>query len=75
MWFAAGNADLSDVFAAVDGESSGCPDRHPTGFLCDRPVRHPGRHIALGHHRVVAAWPGNHQPTLTDLEGDTPCSP
>lgn len=55
-------------------EHQGCPassdmDQPGSYWLCLRDLDHPGRHIALGHHGLMAAWPGDHHPTLADLEG------
>lgn len=40
-----------------------------TQFSCMREPGHPGRHIATGTHVLVAAWPGDHEPTMDDLKG------
>lgn len=39
------------------------------GYLCTRPLGHPGRHMAgIGGDRINAAWPGTGRPTAADLE-------
>lgn len=46
-----------------------CHQRNEAGvFWCTRTPGHPGRHMASnGEDQVVAAWPGDHEPTVADL--------
>jgi hypothetical protein len=70
--------DLPDVAAAVLAEQDhpGAPTgsiaicRHEShGYSCSRAL-HPGhrRHLSTSGLTVIAAWPGEHLPTLADLE-------
>ena len=65
---------LGQVWAAVFGEGNlnevcGQPDPVEPLGQCARAPHHPGRHIAVGlQGEVFAAWPGDHEPTLADLE-------
>ena len=69
---------LADVWMAVhtergqdplDGQCNE-PDPVQLGGWCSRAAHHTGRHIAIGTQAdaVFAAWPGEHEPTLADLE-------
>lgn len=52
-------------------DALGCWEQLGSGvlnFVCTRDVNHPGRHIAEAGTFIVAAWPGDHEPTLADLE-------
>ena len=51
-----------------------CHQRNEVGeFWCTRPPGHPGRHMAsIGEDLVVAAWPGDHEPTVADLGEGAP---
>lgn len=57
----------------VDAEKlgqDGCEARAPGGaaYLCTRRRGHAGRHLAQGSFEFFAAWPGEAEPTLADLE-------
>ncbi len=53
--------DLSDA-------RRGCGDERD-GWHCTRLPHAAGRHLATaGGLRVMAAWPGDHEPTAADLE-------
>jgi hypothetical protein len=50
-----------------DDDFHGC-GKGQRGYYCTRPRGHAGRHLAdIGNNQVVAAWPGDHAPTGTDL--------
>jgi hypothetical protein len=63
------------LYAAVKEEQllgPCCEAEEPrAGYLCTRRKGHPGRHLATttpNRKRVSAAWPGDHEPTIADLE-------
>jgi hypothetical protein len=78
-WIAREQIQIPDWFTPQYGD---CPAamttaEYPFGFLCLRDIGHPGRHISLGPHLLMAAWPGSHQPTRADLDHvvcDCPCT-
>lgn len=77
-WLNRADRSLPLIFAAVLQEIRGRPGPERqycaetgAGYLCMRPNQHNGRHIATGLDRVLAAFPGDHPPTLEDL-GPTP---
>lgn len=42
------------------------------GYWCARRASStPHRHIAMAGHLILAAWPGDHEPTVADLEVKT----
>jgi hypothetical protein len=50
-------ADCEDSIAPILGT-----------YICCRTEGHPGRHMAqVAPDAVVAAWPGDHEPTVADL--------
>lgn len=58
------------------------PDRHRCGHRgdhtglpvsCSRLAHHPGRHVEHNGRVTLAAWPGDHRPTIDDV-GRTPRS-
>lgn len=65
-----------ELRSAIPLQPDNCPEesepmmrisRDTTGFLCVRGKGHPGRHIAFGLDGIMAAWPGDHRPTVEDL--------
>lgn len=68
---------MSWAMDPLDGEPVHIPGSHASDqtcsevgeFWCTRPPGHPmGRHMAsIGDDQVVAAWPGDHEPTVADL--------
>lgn len=71
---------LDEVCAAADAEANAagrtCGTElplTPLGYACTRKPDHgDSRHVAIGHRLdesiICAAWPGDHEPTLADLE-------
>lgn len=59
------------LYEAVDDSQNdadwlGCTNLDE-GFFCLRSDLHLGRHVALSTDAIVAAWPGDHRPTMADL--------
>lgn len=59
------------VYAEVQDGGKVCSAR-AAGYICTRAFGHPGRHIATAKPtdrvRVIAAFPGDLPPDVTDLE-------
>lgn len=76
IWFNHDKTSYPQIIAAIRAEQERgdcCTEtmlnrNGVTSALCTRLGDHPGRHIATAFKLCVAAWPGEHEPTLADLE-------
>lgn len=69
-WRATSQPQEPGLYRAINderGDLGPCGDTEGSRGICTRYPGHPGRHMAQGHIRIVAAWPGDHEPTVADL--------